>query len=105
MVAVLSWPTSSSLVCSCASRTTRLRHVLDDVRLHIRRTALALLGCFGVVALALGYWQGVRASQLGDDPANPRVAQARLSDPRGRILDRNGEVLAMSEDTPDGTRR
>jgi penicillin-binding protein A len=79
--------------------------VLEEVRFHIRRTALVLLGCFGLVAVALGYWQVVRAPDLGNDPANPRVAQARLSERRGRILDRNGEVLAVSEQTPEGTRR
>jgi len=79
--------------------------VLEDLRANLRRTALVLVACFGIVALALGYWQVWRAADLGQDPANPRVADERVSQPRGRILDRNGEVLADSESTPQGTRR
>src|SRR5579859_2752627 len=79
--------------------------MLEDLRANVRRTAAVLLGCFGIVALALGYWQVWRASDLGSDPANPRVAEARQVEPRGRILDRNGLVLADSQSTPQGTRR
>jgi len=79
--------------------------VLDDVRANLRRTALVLFGCFGVIALALGYWQVWRATDLSQDPANPRVADERQGQPRGRILDRTGVVLAESESTPQGTRR
>lgn len=75
------------------------------MRASIRRTATALLGGFLVIALALGYWQVVRAADLGTDPQNPRVAEARLDAPRGRILDRAGQVLAVSERTPEGMRR
>jgi peptidoglycan glycosyltransferase len=74
--------------------------MLDDVRGNIRRTALTIVGLFAVVALALGYWQVVRAD-LSADAANPRVAEARRDEPRGRILDRTGQVLAES----DGTQR
>ncbi len=55
---------------------------------------MALMACFGLIALALGYWQIVRGPDLAQDPANPRVATARATEPRGRILDRNGVVLA-----------
>jgi penicillin-binding protein A len=79
--------------------------MLDDLRANVRRTALALVVGFVVVAGALGYWQVWRAAELADDPANPRVAQVRLEEPRGRILDRTGQVLAASESTPDGLRR
>jgi peptidoglycan glycosyltransferase len=71
--------------------------VLDDVRGNVRRTALTLLACFGVVALALGYWQVWRAGDLAQDPANPRVADERQVEPRGRIVDRTGQVLADSQ--------
>src|ERR1051326_7345076 len=60
---------------------------------------------FAVVALALGYWQVWRAAALRQDSANPRVAQERLSEPRGRILDRTGQVLADSRETADGAQR
>lgn len=79
--------------------------MLDDVRRNVLRTALALIGAFFVVALALGYWQVWRAGELSTAAANPRVADARLSEPRGRILDRAGAVLASSEPTPQGNRR
>jgi peptidoglycan glycosyltransferase len=76
-----------------------------DLRGNIRRAALALLVCFGVVAISLGYWQVWRAADLARDPANPRIANERLAQPRGRILDRNGQVLAESRPTPRGFQR
>jgi peptidoglycan glycosyltransferase len=80
--------------------------VLDDLRRNARRTATTLVACFGVIALALGYWQVWRAADLAHDPANPRVVDERLSQPRGRILDRTGQVLAESnESTPQGMQR
>src|SRR6267378_2908863 len=94
---------SFSSACSCAFLTNT--PMLDDVRKNVRRAALALVACFGLIAIALGYWQVWRAADLGQDPANPRIADERVSQPRGRILDRNGQVLARSESTPQGTRR
>jgi penicillin-binding protein A len=79
--------------------------MLDDVRDNARRTARGLIVGFVVIALALGYWQVWRAADLANDDANPRVAQERLFEPRGRILDRNGQELAVSEATADGMRR
>ncbi|HTD77124.1 MAG TPA: penicillin-binding transpeptidase domain-containing protein, partial [Chloroflexota bacterium] len=79
--------------------------MLNDLRDNVRRTGLALLVCFGVIAVALGYWQVWRAADLGADPANPRVANERLMLPRGRILDRNGQVLAETQSTPQGSQR
>jgi penicillin-binding protein A len=59
---------------------------------------LAALGFFS----ALVYWQVFR-SDLENDDTNPRVL-ARFENPlRGRILDRDGNVLALSE--ADGSRR
>ena len=75
------------------------------MRRNARRTAQALMLGFGIIALALGYWQVVRAPDLGQDPANPRVADERLFEPRGRILDRTGQVLAETVSTPQGYRR
>src|SRR4029079_3146359 len=90
-----------------------------ELRGNIRRTALVLLTGFVVVAVALGYWQGRRGARthlhpdntrrghapLSHAPANPRVADARLWQPGGRIIDRTGVVLAESETTPQGIRR
>src|SRR6202171_1594560 len=96
-------PIFSSSGCCCASRKNRA--VLNDLRAYLRRTAVVLMPCFGVIALALGYWQVWRAADLSQDPANPRVADERLTQPRGRILDRVGQVLAESESTPKGVKR
>jgi penicillin-binding protein A len=75
------------------------------MRRSIRQVGLVLLGGFVIVALALGYWQVYRAADLGTSAANPRVADERLNEPRGRILDRAGQVLALTEQTPEGPRR
>ena len=72
--------------------------MLDELRANIRRAALALIIGFVVVAGALGYWQ-VWRTDLAHDAANPRVAQERLEEPRGRIVDRTGQVLAASSST------
>jgi peptidoglycan glycosyltransferase len=72
--------------------------MLQELRTNVRRLGLALMVGFALVAAALGYWQIVRAPDLGTDASNPRVADARLNEARGRILDRNGVVLA--EETP-----
>ncbi|HEV7664599.1 MAG TPA: hypothetical protein VGQ62_13755, partial [Chloroflexota bacterium] len=61
--------------------------MLDELRANVRRVAIGLLAGFVVIALALGYWQVWRANDLSQDPANPRVADERLSQARGRILD------------------
>src|ERR1700737_3237805 len=79
--------------------------MLEDGRRNVRRTSLALLACFGVIALALGYWQVWRAADLGQDPANPRVADERQGQARGPLLDRTGQVLADTESTAQGARR
>jgi penicillin-binding protein A len=79
--------------------------VLDDLRANVRRTGVVLMIGFGVIAFALGYWQVWRAADLGQDSANPRVAEERLVEPRGRILDRTGQVLADSVATADGEKR
>lgn len=75
------------------------------MRRNVRRAAQALMAGFAVIALALGYWQVVRAPDLGQDAANPRVADERLTQPRGRVIDRTGEVLAETVSRPNGYRR
>lgn len=68
------------------------------------------IGATGAVALAalfvffgaLGYWQ-VWRTDLADDARNPRVLAAFENPLRGRILDREGNELAVSD--PDGSRR
>jgi len=55
--------------------------MLVDLRANARRAAMVLLACFGVIALALGYWQVWRGGDLAQDPANPRVIVAGIASP------------------------
>ena len=64
------------------------RRVLRLAALHL--TLLCL------VAGWAGYWQVVRGPELAYHPANPRVLLAEDHVFRGRILDRNREVLART---------
>lgn len=77
---------------------------LGSLQANIRRVAFAILLGFVVIAFALGYWQLGR-TDLASDGGNPRIVEQRLYAPRGRILDRAGQVLAQSEETPRGMRR
>jgi cell division protein FtsI/penicillin-binding protein 2/cell division protein FtsW (lipid II flippase) len=78
---------------------------LPGLSLRMRHVGLALMGGFAVLAVALGWWQVVRADALGADTAvsgeRIRLEASRVT--RGRILDRNGEVLAETVEAPDGT--
>ena len=86
----------SSLLSSDASVAVR----------RAQRVGLALLAGFGVIALGLGYWQVARVDLARD----PRVAGERLNleaarVERGRLLDRNGVVLAETVIAPGGPMR
>ncbi|MDA0302068.1 MAG: FtsW/RodA/SpoVE family cell cycle protein [Chloroflexi bacterium] len=80
-----------------------------DAGAVVRRTqhvAYALLAGFVTIALGLGYWQVLRA----DLAADPRVGGERLNletarVERGRLLDRNGTVLADTVLGPTGPER
>src|SRR5207249_6220284 len=63
---------------------------------QIRRLSLYVTIGFVVIALALGYWQVIRADDVLAKPSNPRTIEEERRLLRGRILDRNGEVLAES---------
>ena len=69
---------------------------------HIQRLAQTILLGFGLVAVALFYWQVVRAPELTARDDNPRLVQAELRLRRGRLLDRKGEVLAYSAPGEEG---
>lgn len=60
----------------------------------------AIVAVFGVLA-ALAYWQVFR-TDLGTHSGNPRLVAAFADPRRGRILDRDGNVLASS--LPSGAR-
>ncbi|HEY7063289.1 MAG TPA: penicillin-binding transpeptidase domain-containing protein [Chloroflexota bacterium] len=71
----------------------------------ILRLGTALLAGFLIVAVGLGFWQILAAGALEARPNNPRTAEADARAVRGRILDRNGVVLADTVPGPDGPHR
>ena len=71
----------------------------------IARLGTALLLGFLLVAAGLGYWQVLDAGALVARANNPRLAEEEARVVRGRILDRNGAVLADNVPDPEGARR
>lgn len=71
-------------------------------RPRTRPLAWIHLVAFLVLSLWLGYWQIVRGPGLNVHPLNPRLAVVEESITRGRILDRNGEVLAEEAPAKEG---
>ncbi len=65
-------------------------------RLFVGATIVA-----SVLAATVAYWSVFR-TDLGGHERNPRVAAAAASPTRGRVLDREGRILAQSR--PDGER-
>jgi peptidoglycan glycosyltransferase len=65
----------------------------------VRLGVVIVLGYLALVA-GLGWWQVVEAGRLTDDPLNPLRLAAVRAEPRGRILDGRGRVLALSEGDP-----
>ena len=63
---------------------------------YILRTAILLLLSFSCLALYVVYLQVWEADRLAEHPLNRRAALAEDSVLRGSILDRKGEVLALS---------
>jgi peptidoglycan glycosyltransferase len=66
------------------------------VKRRVLRLAALHLGLLFLVAAWAGYWQVVRGPDLAYHPANPRVLLAEEHVYRGRILDRNHEVVART---------
>src|SRR3954453_22801833 len=64
---------------------------------RVRNLSTALMVGFMIIAGALGYWQGFGAENVLQRPTNPRQIEEERRIIRGRILDRNGEVLASSQ--------
>ena len=63
---------------------------------RVVRLGLVLALAFGGLMLGAGYWQVLRADDLVRDPTDAGVVAAARSIVRGRILDRDGRVLATS---------
>ncbi len=65
--------------------------------------AIVVALAFGGLAVGAGYWQVVRADELVMAPTDAANLAAARNVLRGRILDREGRVLASSRRTDDGT--
>ncbi len=63
---------------------------------RVARLGLAVALAFAGLALGAGYWQVVRGPELARDPSDAAVVAAARSLVRGRILDRDGNVLAST---------
>ena len=63
----------------------------------LRAMQLAFSCAWLAVAVALGWWSVVRGEALTSRSDNARRALSSLTSQRGRILDRHGSVLAVSE--------
>jgi len=68
----------------------------------IRRMSLALTVMLLILALITGYWQVSQGVALATRDDNPRLVLAERQIPRGAILDRNGQPLAVSQSTSAG---
>jgi peptidoglycan glycosyltransferase len=74
----------------------------ESFTVAIRRASTVLTLMLLALALVTGYWQIVRSSTLSAREDNPRLVLAERHVPRGAIVDRNGQPLAVSQSTPDG---
>ncbi len=72
---------------------------------HLQKMQRAILLGFLAVGLSLVFWSVVRSDNILARDDNPRLVEATLRIQRGRILDRNGVVLAQTIGEPDALRR
>lgn len=78
---------------------------LDDMRGFIRNTAYLLMAALLGLLIHLSYIQIYSADSLAENALNRRNMAAAQKIKPGRILDRNGEVLADSRQTKEGFSR
>jgi peptidoglycan glycosyltransferase len=69
------------------------RRPLGRTTVHV---AIVVCAAFALLAGAVGYWGIVRAPELVRSPNDAAVIAAARTVPRGRILDRDGKVLATN---------
>ena len=69
---------------------------LSRFRVRVLVAGIAVLVCFGLLALRLTYLQVVRHDDLREQAENNRTAVVPVVPNRGLILDRNGIVLATN---------
>jgi peptidoglycan glycosyltransferase len=72
---------------------------LGPTTIHV---AILLSVAFAILAGAAGYWGVVRSTELARSPDDAAVIAASRTVPRGRILDRDGTVLARNEADENG---
>jgi peptidoglycan glycosyltransferase len=72
---------------------------LGPTTIHV---AIILSAAFAILAGAAGYWGVVRSPELARSPDDAAVIAAARTVPRGRILDRDGTVLARNEADANG---
>lgn len=70
----------------------------------IRRVAIGMFLCMGLLLAGVTWYQVVRADELRDDPRNPRPALAERGKERGLIVTVDGTVLARSVEDPEDPR-
>jgi peptidoglycan glycosyltransferase len=71
----------------------------------VSQLAIFFVAGFLLLSVALVYWQVIRAVDVGQSPSNPRSVQAERTVARGKILDRNGVVLAQNDPSQPGVRQ
>lgn len=94
---------SSSLIANMwlLGTLTKLAKPTDKLKFsqpltaNSKRLLLRILVLFAILWCALGYWQIIRVD-LAEHPSNPRIYVA-FQKMRGKIYDRNGELLAETE--------
>jgi peptidoglycan glycosyltransferase len=80
-------------------RPTGANRPLGPTTIHV---ALMLSVAFAVLAGAAGYWGVVRAPELSRAPDDAAVIAATRSVPRGRMFDRDGQLLARNQADANG---
>lgn len=75
------------------------RRTLAGPTVHV---AIVLSAAFALLAGAAGYWGVIRSADLVRSPDDAAVIAAARTVPRGRILDRDGTVLARNKADANG---
>jgi peptidoglycan glycosyltransferase len=76
-----------------------------NAQTHLHKMQRAILFGFFAVALSLVFWSVLRSNAILSREDNPRLVEAELRLQRGRILDRNGAVLAETIGVPGALTR
>nr|MBA2374244.1 penicillin-binding protein 2 [Chloroflexota bacterium] len=69
---------------------------------NVVRVGVAMAVAFGALAAGAGYWGVVKAPELSRSPNDPLVIAASRTVPRGRIVDRDGTILARNAREANG---